>query len=178
MNTKTSDILDDAREKIAQSMFNKDYWLRTNPHMNRADKDWKQASDTARKYWLELASVAQALSGTTDIECPECRGHVGMFSGSYHCYLCGKPFRIPDEQAEWIAHQKDCEYNCPKCDAGVIKHKWKVSVTLENGELPKNPLTSHRERDHEAGFYSAHEAYDLAQEDMAEYVQEVRQVVE
>ena len=54
----------------------------------------------------------EELSGITDIECPECGG-----SGS--------------------------NYNdfskCPKCDNGVIKEPWEVSVTLKNGELPGLP---------------------------------------
>lgn len=45
---------------------------------------------------------------------PECSGNSEKFSGNYHCSRCGKSFRIW-EQAEFIAHQKVCDYNCPTC---------------------------------------------------------------
>ena len=59
----------------------------------------------------------KALSGTTDIECPEC------YQG-----------QVPDA----LKINKPYTRKCPECDGtGVIKHKWKVSVTLENGKLPE-----------------------------------------
>ena len=58
-----------------------------------------------------------ALSGTTDIECENC------------------------EDWEKIDRGVTTVQICPRCQSdGVIKHKWKVSVTLENGELPEHPL--------------------------------------
>ena len=48
-------------------------------------------------------------------------------------------------------------------------HTQDVVIKVDR-ELPNNPLNSHKDHDHEAGYYSAHEAYDLAQEDMSGYV--------
>ena len=57
------------------------------------------------------------LSGTTDIECPECGGRKQ--------YLAKW-----GTQASWE--------RCPSCEGtGLISSKWKVGVVLENGELPK-----------------------------------------
>ena len=105
------------------------------------------------------------ISGTTVIECPGCKGE-GMFSGNYHCSHCGKAFRIV-ELAGFIAHQSDCDYVCPKCDNGVIKHKWKIAAVLENGELP--------EVTEDYPFERLETQADMLNEDWAK---EVRQVVE
>ena len=61
------------------------------------------------------AKEALNLSGTTDIMCDEC-------DGGWHEFT--KP--------------------CPKCQGEKsIKHKWKIAVVLEHGELPiKNPMCS------------------------------------
>ena len=135
-------VLDDAREKIAKEL----YWQSFCDKDSVKDIDalWKGMRIDWRNKWLEKADQALAISGTTDIECPECGGESYIHPVS----VCKGP--------------------------GKVTYKWKVSVTLENGELPQNPLSSHKDHDHEAGYYSAHEAYDLAQEDMAKY----RQVVE
>ena len=55
-----------------------------------------------------------ALSGTTDIECPKCKG------GNW--------------QHPTLGELHSCE--CPKCNGQPSNYKWKVGVTLENGELP------------------------------------------
>ena len=52
-----------------------------------------------------IGELILAISGTTDIECPECEGR-------------GKDYRDGGFDGEFA--------NCPKCDNGVIKHKWKV----------------------------------------------------
>ena len=55
---------------------------------------------------------------------------------------------------------------CPNCNGtGVISYKWKVSVTLENGELPINYYS----------IPSQQWAYETSQEDMlsAKYKQVV-----
>ncbi len=87
----SSNILDDAREKISQII---------------------------REYGsLEItcADKILALSGTTEIECPECKGSKKLDRHFDHHY----------------------SNRCPKCNGhGVIKHKWEIGVHLENGELP------------------------------------------
>ena len=94
-------IKEDAREKIAQCFENCD------------NKTIVECGSYREKYGGEgcqycAADQILALSGTTDIECPECGGQSKSYP--YTCYTCNGD--------------------------GVIKHKWKVSVTLENGELP------------------------------------------
>ncbi len=90
-----SSILDDAREKIAKKLY-KQRWYESQP-------SWKDSK--LKSLFRNYARQILAISGTTDIECPDCEGDF-----------------------------KDC----PRCDgSSVIKHKWKVSVTLENGELPE-----------------------------------------
>ena len=77
----------------------------------------------ALRKWADGKSDADeilAISGTTDIECPKCGGD-GIFMER-----CG-----------------DSSYNsksCDKCDNGVIKYPWNVSVVLDNGELPKETM--------------------------------------
>ena len=96
----TSKIIDDAREKIAKTPIE--------THKYRG------------KRYITLDGIDQllALSGTTDIECPECGGN---------------SLEEMATASNWIKFSP-----CHKCNGtGVIKHKWKVSVTLENGELPK-----------------------------------------
>ena len=133
-----SKIHDEAREKIARDIyFEGDHF----EEGTVANATWRDMPDGMRKNYLRRADQILALSGTTDIECPECKGE-GVFSGNYHCSHCGKTFQIA-EQAEFLAHQSDCDYVCPKCDNGVIKHKWKIAVVLENGELPESPNTDY-----------------------------------
>ena len=64
-----------------------------------------------------IGELILAISGTTDIECPKCGGDGIILE------RCG-----------------DSSYNsksCQSCGGGTIKYKWKVSVVLENGDLPK-----------------------------------------
>ena len=62
----------------------------------------------------DLADRILATSGTTDIECENCEGWEKIDKGVTTVHIC------------------------PRCQSeGVIKHRWKVSVTLENGELPE-----------------------------------------
>ena len=97
-----SKVIDDAREKIAEKIawhYDKEFTWATMP-------EWRKD-----EYRYVAASIPD-ISGTTDIECPECKG--STYSG----------------------------YNlatCPHCDNGHTEYKWKVSVTLENGELPNYP---------------------------------------
>ena len=104
----TDKILDDAREKLARNI---QYTL--------YGADIIIGDDVSR----EIAGQILALSGTTDLECPECKGK-GYGSITWgnleHTKVLGKS-------------------GCPRCGrTGVIKHKWKVSVVLENGELPED----------------------------------------
>ncbi len=65
-------------------------------------------------YYTLKATQILAISGTTDIECPA----NGCVKGQY------------------MMHDK--HYTCRLClGMGTIQSKWKVSVTLENGELPE-----------------------------------------
>ena len=106
------------------------------------------------------------ISGTTDIECPECEGNGCPNKVTYSIHL---GYAIDG-------------HSCPKCgNTGVIKYPWKVSVVLENGELPKDELAELVLRQTEAiGFEEAPHPYYKSQQDMVDagYVQEVRQVVE
>ena len=95
----SSNILDDAREKIA-----KEYFAAT-------DTEYREG-DGRRSIFVDQILN---LSGTTDIECPDCKGYRSTFS----------------------QFSSDSYMDCPKCDNGVIKYKWKVSVVLENGEIPE-----------------------------------------
>ncbi len=97
----SSNILDDAREKIALEISHY-----ANFH-SPSDEDYIPPK--------VFASQILAISGTTDIECPECdNGYV----------------RDRSKRLSFVP--------CPKCQGyGAIKHKWKVSVVLENGELPE-----------------------------------------
>ena len=105
-----SSILDDAREKIASvllQVFNDGFVL--GEIGMGGDKETVDAA---------LYQIL-ALSGTKDIECPECHG---------------------DERRRIMIQDKPTPINglpCSKCINGVIRHKWKVSVTLKNGELPE-----------------------------------------
>ncbi len=95
----SSKIVHDAREKIFKILF---------PHAT-----FKRQSDH------EMIDQILALSGTTDIECPECKG---------------KRFSLIVDNGPSVP--------CDRC-FGTGKggeYKWKVSVVLENGELPKDEL--------------------------------------
>ena len=74
---------------------------------------WKDSK--LKSLFRNYARQILALSGTTDIECPKCVGYRSTFT----------------------QFSSDGYMDCPKCDNGIIPYKWKVSVTLENGELPK-----------------------------------------
>ncbi len=131
---KESKILHDAREKIGLVI----------------DKWYGSVLSTESKYeHFSAEHEILALSGTTDIECPECKGS-------------GYGERVYVSRSRY-------EYRpCPNCDNGVIKHKWKVSVTLENGELPENIYKNH-------DWAEALHVYHATQQDMlnAGYVQKV-----
>ena len=134
-----SKILDDAQEKIAE--------------LFRIARE-----EGAIRKWVDGmldAKEALNLSGTTDIECPECKG-----KGDFRVRRCGKLMKAGD---------------CLKCQgSGKFKHKWKIAVVLENGELPENPYTSiSTPTDRWLG-------YGNAKKDMLDegWVKEVRQVVE
>ncbi|KKN01398.1 hypothetical protein LCGC14_1128120 [marine sediment metagenome] len=105
----TNKILGDAREKMC------DIICGNCPTLDACTKE----EHTICTDFPKMMADVFALSGITDIKCPECGGD-GIkpvdtpFSGS-----------LPS-------------IDCPKCDNGVIKHPWKVSVTLENGELPED----------------------------------------
>ncbi len=121
-----SSILDDAREKIAIGLFKHEQGVmvadnkRLPPELSLGElhvSEWDRLDEPSREYWRTRADVALSASGTTDIECPECKssGHLQHKPHKHSRYL----------------------NDCPHCDDGVIKYPWKVSVVLENGELPK-----------------------------------------
>ncbi len=74
-------------------------------------------------------------------KCPDCKGHIGKFTGNYHCSNCGKTFRIA-EQADFLRHQMGCNDTCPTCKGTGWKRKlveWnskKVARTI-NDHLDK-----------------------------------------
>ncbi len=140
-------IIDDAREKIAKEL----YWQSFGVPGSVKDIDtlWDGMHINWQNKYLKRADQILALSGTTDIECPECGG-----SG----HLQHKPHK----------HSRYLN-DCPKCDNGVIKHKWEVSVTLENGELPENIYKNH-------DWAEALHVYHATQQDMRDA--NYRQVVE
>ncbi len=150
-----SSILDDAREKIANNICG---WCVCDecPMGCAKYEKYCQANKEQTKEIL-------AISGTTDIECPECKD--GFIKGT-----------VVIDGVTYPGANK-----CPACDNGVIKHKWKVSVTLENGELPKSihelppnqilePYTT----------TTVLRGYRESQQDMLneDWVKDVRQVVE
>ena len=104
-----SKILDEAREKIAEHLYN---------DSTQYEYEWsyvKEKQPSLLQMFLGKANHVLALSGTTDIECPTCQG-TRMWGGP----------GINDEC-------DDCE------GKGVVKHKWEIGVHLENGELPECP---------------------------------------
>ena len=105
-----STILDDVREKIQDIL-----------------QEVALLMETEGKFYCGVdktyADQILALSGTTDIECPTCEG------GGY---FPNDDTGEPNPPVGGI--------RCPAwCDNGVIKHPWKVSVTMENGKLPEIP---------------------------------------
>ncbi len=124
----SSNILDDAREKIKLEFrpFHPSCMMcgLEGECFANDEKLGNKKGEYRRNPLLCVASQKDAdqilaISGTTDIECPECM----------------KGFII---EPDGVTGDPDfaSKTPCPKCDNGVIKHKWKVSVTLENGELP------------------------------------------
>ena len=88
----SSKILDDAREAVIDELARWDY--------------------TSQRDERERANSVLALSGSTDIECPDCEGYRSTFSE----FCC------------------ESYMDCPTCgNASFIPYKWKVSVVLENG---------------------------------------------
>ena len=99
----SSKIIDDAREKIAKTPIE--------THKYRG------------KRYITLDGIDQllALSGTADIECPECGGN---------------SLEEMATASNWVKFSP-----CHKCNGtGVIKYPWKFSVVLEKGELPIDDL--------------------------------------
>ncbi len=100
-----SSILDDAREKIAKELYYMDHL----PEIHVWEKSQMQ------EFYLLRANQILAISGTTDIECPDCEGYRSTFS-EFSSESC---------------------MDCTTCgNTSVIPYKWKVSIVLENGELP------------------------------------------
>ena len=52
--------------------------------------------------------------------CPECKRHIGKYTGNYHCSNCGQMFPIA-KQAEFLAHQASCDFICPTCQGKAKK---------------------------------------------------------
>ncbi|KKM73272.1 hypothetical protein LCGC14_1412220 [marine sediment metagenome] len=128
---KMSSILDDAREKIAKEL----YYIDHLPEIHVWEKSQMQ------ELYLIRADHILAISGTTDIECPECNGK-----------------RFSDHR------ENGPSTPCDRC-FGTGKggeHKWKVSVTLKNGELSPNSRL-------DFGYYTKEDI------DKAGYVQEVKE---
>ena len=96
MNKQTaSKILDEVREKIA-NIINKNL-----------EHDWDMSfAGLGRECMLKSADQILSLSGTTDIECPEC--------------VKGMVMPVVTDPSH---------LSCGKCHGeNVIKHKWKIVV--------------------------------------------------
>ena len=106
---------------------------------------------SSRGLYRSIADEILAISGTTGIECKKCNGE---------------------------GHDPDIrEFICHQCSGtGVIKHPWKVSGVLENGELPEHPFLTHPKYSQETNDTNASRryGYETALKAMAGY----RQVVE
>ena len=163
-----SSILDDAREKIAQKLY--DVWCSSRASSGGfGNPAWEDLFEATKEMWLKEADQILALSGTTDIECPVCKGK-----------------KKARQLVEYMTSRL-CE--CYECSGtGSIPYKWKVSVTLENGGLPvwKMGYIDYPEKDGELDmehpiFSSSSHKFNENQAKAlhdAGYVQEVRQVVE
>ncbi len=142
----SSNILDDVREKIARQ-FHSTYAVA----VKLSDKSWDVLQDSVKSWFLHEADEILALSGTTDIECPDCHG----------------------DGDQWVYGE------CETCNGtGKKKHPWKFAVVLENGELPKDELAELVIRQTEiVGMEGARHPYYQALQDMrdAGYVQEVKE---
>ena len=111
----SSKILDDARKELAKWLY---YY-----GIIGIDCDvprWEERTEAEREYFMGKATEILAISGTTDIECPDCEGEgTGEWGGN------GIMFGFEP---------------CPKCNgAGSIPYEWEMGVHLKNGELPPNP---------------------------------------
>ena len=147
-----SKIIDDAREKIAKELYLKCIkWTGTADWYYK----WDEAPEEVRADWRNEADQILALSGTKDIECPECGGS-GRRKQKLH--------RTPRPASA---------FPCHLCNGKkVIPYKWKVSVTLENGELPR--WVDNKD------WSTRYSTYEGAQKNMLNegWVKDVRQVVE
>ena len=141
-----SKILDDAREKIGGELLAMGMFYKTNEAIMRNHL-------VAGIELKERTNRILAISGTTDIECSECKGQKWVW-----------------ENHGSEGYQQD---ECSTCHGnGIIKHKWEMGVHLENGELPEIAEWAYGK--------AAKLDAEVIQEDMikAGYVQEVRQAVE
>ncbi len=78
-----SKVLDDAREKIAKSLYDE---FCPGPHNH-----WDSVLPEIKDGWLKRADRQLAISGTKDIECPAngcVNGKYMMHDKNYTCRLC------------------------------------------------------------------------------------------
>ncbi len=109
----SSRILYDVRGKILAAIA--DRCLSNSDHPCDCATRWRE------QCWGKVADQILAISGTTDIRCPECKGRGEIFHRG-----------VIDTLKAWS--------RCTPCNGtGSIPYKWKVSVVLENGELPEIP---------------------------------------
>ena len=139
-----SRIIDDAREKIKSVLI--------------TTIEWACKEGITDNYLNRSVDELIALSGTTDIECPEC------IKGMVYCHNSSAGKELAPS---------------PKCDNGTIKHEWKVSVTLENGELPGKRDTERKDSTHNTKYWAFGDVCKDTQLDMLNegWVKKVREVV-
>ena len=121
----SSRIIDDAREKIAREVASIRGLLPWDTLPDRkVEKQFNRYlvnGFASKEGCFEYADQILAISGTTDIECPICKGEG---------YFPNDDTGEPNPPVGGI--------RCPAwCDDGSIPHKWMVSVVLENGEIPE-----------------------------------------
>ena len=103
----------DIKEQVARELASMDNC----PFDDLKEKTTTLFDGATQSHYLRRADQILALSGTTDIECPECKGSGGYF---------------PKDRVK-----QPTNVDCPKCKGkGFFKHEWKIAVVLENGELP------------------------------------------
>ncbi len=110
----TDKVIDDAREKIAQKLASMDNWRFDD--LKEHSTSFNEGAPT-KDHYIRRANEVLAISGTTDIECPECGGEAVFENINTGGFVSG--------------------IICSKCNGtGVIKEPWEMGVHLKNGELP------------------------------------------
>ena len=145
----TDKVIDDAREKIAQKLASMDNWRFDD--LKEHSTSFNEGAPT-KDHYIRRANEVLAISGTTDIECPECGGEAVFENINTGGFVSG--------------------IICSKCNGtGVIKEPWEMGVHLKNGKLPENPYPCDTP-EHTARHFACNEGFALMS------IKKYRQVVE